>query len=398
VESGNQSQERSRLLIVEDDEAQLRTLTAIMRAEGFEVAGCSTASEALQHLNRGGFAVAVVDLRLPDLPEGQLLARLRAVADDVRLVINTGYGSYESARDAVNLGAFAYVEKAGDPAEIVRHVHRAFHARLRRYAEDLESAVAERTRELQEANEALRLEITERKRAEDRLADYQRRLRSLGAKLALAEELERRRIAADLHDDVGQALSLALMKLQALRKQSPPAAAAPLEEIGNLLGHAVLRTRSLLFDLSPPPLNELGLEAAIEWLAEKFQAEHKLPVAVEDDRQTKPISEDVRGILFRAVRELLHNTVKHAHARQVRVAIRREDPHIRVEVADDGKGFDPEKPLRDASGGFGLFHIRERLDHAGGRLEIHSEPGRGTHIVLLAPLAKDTPRGKGGVS
>ncbi|MCX6069433.1 MAG: response regulator, partial [Chloroflexi bacterium] len=120
MESGKQSQERSRLLIVEDDEAQLRTLTAIMRAEGFEVAGCSTAAEALKHLNGGGFAVAVVDLQLPDLPEEQLLTRLRAVTDDVRVIINTGYGSYKSARDAVNLGAFAYVEKAGDPAEIVR--------------------------------------------------------------------------------------------------------------------------------------------------------------------------------------------------------------------------------------------------------------------------------------
>jgi signal transduction histidine kinase len=398
VESGKQSQERSRLLIVEDDEAQLRTLTAIMRAEGFEVTGCSTASEALQHLDHGGFAVAVVDLQLSDLPEEQLLPRLRAVADDVRVVINTGYGSYESARDAVNLGAFAYVEKAGDPGEIVRHVHRAFHSRLRCYAANLESAVAEQTRELQEANEALRLEIADRKQAEERLADYQRRLRSLGAKLALAEEQERRRIAADLHDDVGQALSLAMMKLRAFRQKSPSAAGAPLEEIEQLLGHAVLRTRSLLFDLSPPPLYELGLEAAIEWLAEKFQTEHKLPVAFEPDGKAAPVSEEVRGILFRAVREALHNTVKYANAQHAWITSRREDPHLRIEVADDGKGFDPEKPLRDASGGFGLFHIRERLDHAGGRLEIHSEPGRGTRIVLLAPLAKDALKGQGGVS
>ena len=392
MESGKQSQERSRLLIVEDDEAQLRTLTAIMQAEGFEVTGCSTASEALRHLDRGGFAVAVVDLQLPDLPEEQLLTRLRAVTDDVRVIINTGYGSYESARDAVNLGAFAYVEKAGDPGEIVRHVHRAFHSRLRCYAANLESAVAERTRELQEANEALRLEIAERKRAEDHVKAYQRRLRSLVARLALAEENERRRIAADLHDDVVQALALAKIKLQTYREKAHPGdAGAPLREIEELVGHAALSTRSLLFDLSPPPLYELGLEAAVEWLAEKTRAEHKLAVSFDDDGKAKPLSEEIRGILFRAVRELLHNTVKHAHARQVRVAIRREDPHIRVEVADDGTGVTPEKshPHRDASGGFGLFHIRERLDYVGGSMEIHSGRGCGTRIILLAPLNKD---------
>ena len=238
-------------------------------------------------------------------------------------------------------------------------------------------------------------DITDRRQAEERLALYQRRLRSMGAKLALAEEQERRRIAADLHDDVGQTLSVALMKLRALRKTSPPDAGAPLEEIERLLGHAVLRTRSLLFDLSPPPLYELGLDAAIEWLAEKTQEQHKLPVAFDREGEAAPLTDEIRGILFRAVREALHNTVKYAEAKNIRITSRREDPLIRIEVADDGKGFDPAKPLRDASGGFGLFHIRERLDHAGGRLEIRSEPGRGTCIVLLAPLAKDTPRGKG---
>jgi PAS domain S-box-containing protein len=237
-------------------------------------------------------------------------------------------------------------------------------------------------------------DITERKRAEKQLAGYQRRLRSLGARLALAEENERRRIAADLHDDVVQALALAKIKLQSLRAAHPDTAPATMEEIESMVGHAVLSTRSLLFDLSPPPLYELGLEAAVEWLAEKTQTEHKLPVAVEDDRQAKPLSEETRGILFRAVRELLHNTVKHAHARQVRVAISRENPHIRVEVADDGTGFTPDKshPHYDASGGFGLFHIREFLDYVGGSMKIHSEPGCGTRVILLAPLQKEPPK------
>ena len=157
----------SRLLIVEDDESQLRSLTAVMEEEGFEVIGCSSASEALGHLRLLDAGVAVVDLRLGDLSEKELLAKLSAYAGRVNFIINTAYSSFESAKDALNLGAFAYVEKAGDPDELVRHVHRAFQASLHSYADELEAAVAERTRELLEVNEALKKDITDRKRAEE---------------------------------------------------------------------------------------------------------------------------------------------------------------------------------------------------------------------------------------
>lgn len=162
-----------RLLVVEDDRSQLRTLTDIMEAEGFAVIACANGAEALDQLGREAAQVAVVDLRLPDLTGTQLLVKLRERAPDIHIVIYTAYGSLESAKDAVNGGAFAYVEKAGDPDELVRHVHRAFQARLRRHAAELESAVAERTRKLTETNKALEQEITERKQAEHDLKKYQ---------------------------------------------------------------------------------------------------------------------------------------------------------------------------------------------------------------------------------
>ncbi len=146
----------SRLLIVEDDAAQLRTLTHIMRDEGFEVIGCATASEALGHVRDRDFAVAIIDLRLPDLSGTQLLEKLRAMNGQVRVIIHTGYGSFDSAKAAVNLGACAYVEKLSDPAELIGHVHRAFRERFSRYAEDLEAAVAERTAALAQSEQRYR--------------------------------------------------------------------------------------------------------------------------------------------------------------------------------------------------------------------------------------------------
>ena len=153
--SGADKSRYSRLLIVDDDANQLRTLIRIFEAEGCDVVGCATAAEALEHLGGGDVGVAVVDLRLPDSTGSQLLGKLEPLSAQVQIIIHMAYSSYESARDAVNLGAFAYVEKGADPNELVHHVQRAFRARLARYAAQLEDAVAERTRKLQASEERL---------------------------------------------------------------------------------------------------------------------------------------------------------------------------------------------------------------------------------------------------
>ncbi|MFW6114191.1 MAG: PAS domain S-box protein [bacterium] len=147
--------DNARVLIVEDDSAQQRTLSAVLATEGFDVSGCTTAREAVTRLTSEHFDAAIVDLRLSDVSNGNVLDRLASVADSIPLIIHTGYGSYQSAKKAIDVGAFAYVDKGGDPRELVGHVHRAVFARARRRAEDLEEAVIARTKELQEAKQAL---------------------------------------------------------------------------------------------------------------------------------------------------------------------------------------------------------------------------------------------------
>lgn len=167
----------SRLLIVENDKSQLRTLTDLMGEEGFEVIACETAAEALEHVNDANFSVTIVDLHLPDLGGTELLEKIRRLSGKVQVIIHTGYGSYDSAKAALNLGAFAYVEKLGDPTQLIRHVHRAFRTGMNRYAAELEVAVAERTGELTKSNANLRQHITDRRRAEERLAESEERFR-----------------------------------------------------------------------------------------------------------------------------------------------------------------------------------------------------------------------------
>jgi len=119
------------LLVVEDDPSQWQMLSSIMGREGFSVAVCATAKEALECLETGTIDVAVVEARLPDMEEKELLTRLSAFADDVPIVLYTGYASLQSARNAVNIGAFAYVEKQADPSELIGHVRRAVEKRLK---------------------------------------------------------------------------------------------------------------------------------------------------------------------------------------------------------------------------------------------------------------------------
>ncbi len=234
-------------------------------------------------------------------------------------------------------------------------------------------------------------DITEHKQSEEKLRTYQEQLRSLVAELSLVEEQERRRIATDLHDNIGQILAMTKIKLGALReKESPIDLARPVDEIRKLIEQAIQYTRSLTFDLSPPVLYELGVEAAVEWLTEQIQEQSGILIDFEDDKKPKPMDDKVYIPLFKAVRELLINIVKHAQAHKAKVSIRREGNNIRIRVEDDGVGFNPLKT--DCLGktiGFGLFNIREQLNSIGGYLEIQSEPGQGTRITLVTPLMQN---------
>lgn len=145
----------SQILVVEDNPAELQWLCHCLRDHGFHVIGCESAGEALEHLQKRDFGVAVVDLRLPDLSGTQLLARIRSLDDCVRVIIYTGAASSESVQEALALGAFAYLEKFSDPSELLRHVHRASLELVDRYAESLEQAVAARTEELARSNAEL---------------------------------------------------------------------------------------------------------------------------------------------------------------------------------------------------------------------------------------------------
>jgi len=230
-------------------------------------------------------------------------------------------------------------------------------------------------------------DITERKRAEEKLHQYQQRLKALASELTVAEEKERRRIAADLHDNVQQSLALARIQLATARNSSSgDRLTALLDEISESMRQTVQNTRNLVFDLSSPSMNEIGLAAAIsEWLEEQIQKRHGLKTEFIDECGRVRLDADVRAILFRSVRELLTNVVKHAKASQVNVCLKCMGDYLEIVVRDDGVGFDYTAEY-SKMGQFGLFSIRERISDLGGSFEVESEPGKGCKAVLTAPL------------
>jgi PAS domain S-box-containing protein len=239
---------------------------------------------------------------------------------------------------------------------------------------------------------ALFEDITERRESEEKICAYQEQLQSLASELSLTEERERRRLATMLHDHIAQLLVLAKGKFERMQESTLyRSVAKPMEEIRRLVEESIRYTRSLIFELSPPILYDLGFEATMEWLAEHMEQQYGLKVAVEDDDRPKPLGNEARVLLFRAVRELLFNVLKHAQADRARVRMQRKGKQLRVTVEDNGVGFAPDK-LSLPSGkveGFGLFSIRERLNYSGGSMEIESTPGRVTRIILTIPLQSE---------
>jgi PAS domain S-box-containing protein len=233
-------------------------------------------------------------------------------------------------------------------------------------------------------------DVTERKRAEEAID----RARCLTSELSLAEDRERRRIAAHLHDEIGSTLAAAKINLGQLRESEPTTEARQaLSEVRLLIDTAIKSIRSLTFDLAPPVLYEVGLEPALESLADQIQERHGIQCVFEDDAQAKPVSTDLKVVLHHAVRELLANVAKHAQASSVYVSIRRDGADVRIRVEDDGIGFEPPKSgfRVSRSGGYGLFHVGERLKHLGGRLDVESQPGHGTTVTVVAPMAAVSP-------
>jgi PAS domain S-box-containing protein len=235
------------------------------------------------------------------------------------------------------------------------------------------------------------LDLTERKKAEAEAKRNQERLRAMGTELMMAEERERRRIATVLHDSIVQMLALSKLKVDAVRRTLEGDGRVRLSEVYDTIDQAITQTRTLTAEISSPVLYELGLTSAIQWLGDRLRTEHGISFQLDGEKRRQPLSDEVRTMLFQAVRELMVNVVKHARASKCRVAISRDDDDhaVTMIVEDNGVGFQAPVAQDYTKGGFGLFNIRQRLAHLGGTLNVENRAGGGTRIVINVPPGSD---------
>ena len=239
------------------------------------------------------------------------------------------------------------------------------------------------------------------KQMETDLAACREKLYHLASELAMTEARERRALASDIHDRICQALFLANMKIEGVRRYIVDSKGeGALEEVALYIGQAMEEAREMIMNISPPSLTMLGLEPALGVLAGEIQKKHLIEVDYYNDGLEKPLSEDVRDLVYRAARELMINAVKHARANKIILSCASEPDGIHIIVEDDGIGFDVGEILRlkPQTAHFGLFCICQRLGPLGGKLTILSGSGEGTRAELFMPLKTAEPNKSGGLT
>ncbi len=226
-------------------------------------------------------------------------------------------------------------------------------------------------------------------KADKTVLEYQQRLRNAAVELSLVAERERRIIAGEVHDNVSQELAIAKLRLSQLCDEAQGELFTSLDEIRTCISNALQSCRELTYNLATPSLYKLGLIPAVKNLVADFRGRHQLQIEEHFAKYDTPLPPTTEIILYRTIREMLLNIVKHAQANKVAISISVSKNYIRIAITDDGVGFDAEGVLGESSikNGLGLFLVRERLRHIGGSLELKSIIGKGTAVSLRAPLA-----------
>lgn len=228
----------------------------------------------------------------------------------------------------------------------------------------------------------------------DRLTADRARLRRLAAQVISAQDEERARVARELHDSTAQTLTAVMLQLGAVAQGShSPELDDSLATMRELVSGALEEVRSLSHTMHPRVLDDLGLAAALEWLARQTRAQESFDVRVVADPDSSRIPAPVASVLYRVAQEALRNAARHAEARNVELHVRHDARSASLEVTDDGRGFDVKR-AEERRPGMGLFSMRERVSLVNGTLALTSAPGRGTRIVATIPLEHWKPDGE----
>jgi signal transduction histidine kinase len=383
--------EGARLLVIDDEEANVRLLERILGASGFtDVRSSTDARQTLGLVETFHPDLLLLDLRMPHVNGFEVMQGLRdtlPLDEYFPILVLTADATDRTKRRALSAGANDFLTKPLDATEVVLRVRnllrtRLLHVALQRQNDELEERVRARTEELSVAGDQLRATDTAR--------------RALLSRLVRAQEEERQRIAGEVHDDSVQIMTAVAMRLHLVRlKLTEPQELATIEKLERSVQEAIGRLRLLLFELRPPSLDRDGLASAIAEYGQQRLEDGRVIFRVDQSLVSEPPVE-ARTILYRVAQEALNNVNKHAQAGTVIISLTQRDGGIEISVRDDGVGFDAAHIAPPTPVHLGILSMSERAEMAGGTLEIESSPGIGTSLRCWVPIDGDNGEGDDG--
>lgn len=358
------------ILIVDDDQGNLMALQELLQGMGQKLVLANAGEEALRCVLKEDFAVILLDARMPGIDgfETAKLIRERRRSRHTPIIFVTGaYEDLGSMFRGYEVGAVDYIVKPLNP-EVLKSKISVF---IELYAK----------------NAALSREVAERMLTEDRLRESEEKLRALAARLQSVREEEQIRIAREIHDGLGQALTGLKMDLTWLAGKLP-AEQKPLtirtKSMFRLIDDTIHSVRKIASGLRPEVLDEVGLAAAIGWQAKDFQQRTGIRCKVELFPDSDGLDRERSTALFRIFQEVLTNVARHAGATRVDVLMQRDADMLTLEVQDNGRGITSTEMLNPRS--LGLLGMRERVLPFNGRIEINGVRGKGTQVTVSIPL------------
>jgi signal transduction histidine kinase len=380
----------AKILIVDDNPVVLFAVSHLLKSEGFTVLEASTGREGLARARAEAPDLVLLDVMLPDIHGVELCRQIKTAPETSQLFVVL-LSSIETSPDSqvtgLEAGADGYIARPIENRELIARVQamlRIKHAEtaLRHAHDELERRVAERTDELSRANAALK---------------------ALSQRLVDVQEAERRFVARELHDEIGQMvtglklmLETSLLSSDSSGEREPPRtpSASVLDEAVPLINDLMERVRQLSINLRPQMLDDLGLLTALDWHFKRYGKQTGIRVQFKHTPLPGRLPARLETAIFRIVQEALTNAARHARVKELSVRLWTNSEHAGLQVRDEGAGFDPAEALRRGTSS-GLSGMKERAELLGGEFVLESSPGGGTCLTVELPLSQAVEAGGG---
>lgn len=364
------------ILVADDSLDDLRLIVNILSREGYAVRPVINGEAALAGIRARPPDLLLLDIKMPKINGFEVCRHLTSEKSPIAvpIIFVSASNSIEDKVKAFAAGAVDYIAKPYQAGEVT--------ARVRTHL-----SLSFMKKELQSNNGLLAKEIAERRRIEDELIHSQTQLRSLSTHLHTSIEKERARIAREIHDDLGQALTILNMDLAWLAKKvttNQPLLIEKINSMSALTLNAVQSVKMICADLRPGILDDFGIAAAIEWQAEEFEKRTKVNTCVTIEPSDFTLDEKRTTALFRIFQEALTNILRHARASLVEVNLRKTSRDVVLQVKDNGIGI-PQLVLSQSTS-LGLLGIQERVHALDGNTEIKHATDQGTIIRVSIPI------------